>query len=64
MLKLAGISVPDLDVKRPACEYTPQAGLFLLVAITAIPEFALSARRKALSFLKQTVPIHDSGHPN
>jgi hypothetical protein len=44
MLKLAGISVPDLDVKRPACEYTPQAGLFLLLAIRAIPEFALSAR--------------------
>jgi hypothetical protein len=37
-------SAPDLDVKRPACEYTPQAGLFLLVAITAIPEFALAAR--------------------
>jgi hypothetical protein len=41
MLGIAGISVPDLDVKRPACEYTPQAGLFLLVAITAIREFTL-----------------------
>jgi hypothetical protein len=44
MLRLAGISAPDLDVKRPACEYTPQAGLFRLMAITAMPEFALSGR--------------------
>jgi hypothetical protein len=31
MKAIAGISVPDLDVKSPACEYTPQAGLFLWI---------------------------------